>query len=72
MPVPVADLQQPAPSAIIELFEIELFTRDGDEVWSQIDGEEWEPGHTFAIQVLPRSLPLIVRRDWIPPWPSSP
>ena len=26
MPVPVADLQQPAPSAIIELFEIELFT----------------------------------------------
>lgn len=53
-------------------FEIELFTRDGGEVWSQIDGEEWEPGHTFAIQVLPRALPLIVRRDWIPPWPSSP
>jgi lambda family phage minor tail protein L len=26
MPVPVADLQQPAPSAIIELFEVELFT----------------------------------------------
>ena len=26
MPVPVADLQQPSPSAIIELFEIELFT----------------------------------------------
>ena len=26
MAVPVADLQQPAPSAIIELFEIELFT----------------------------------------------
>lgn len=26
MPVPVSDLQQPSPSAIIELFEIELFT----------------------------------------------
>ena len=26
MPVPVADLQQPSPSAIIELFEIQLFT----------------------------------------------
>lgn len=26
MPVPVSDLQQPAPSAIIELFEIQLFT----------------------------------------------
>lgn len=26
MPVPIADLQQPSPSAIIELFEIQLFT----------------------------------------------
>lgn len=49
-------------------FEIELFTADHGPVWSQIDGEEWEPGNSFAIEVLPRALPLIVRRDWIPPW----
>jgi diacylglycerol kinase family enzyme len=52
-------------------FAIELFTADGSDVYAQIDGEEWEPGHSFTIEVLPRALPLIVRRDWIPPWSAT-
>ena len=52
-------------------FELELFTADGSPVWSQIDGEEWEQGDSFVVEVLPRALPLIVRRDWVPPWSAG-
>lgn len=35
---------------------------------AQIDGEEWQAGNHYRIEVLPRALPLVVRRDWRPPW----
>jgi diacylglycerol kinase family enzyme len=47
---------------------IELFGPMGAPIPSQIDGEEWKPGSRFEIEVLPRALPLIVRREWLPPW----
>ncbi|MCB9684622.1 MAG: hypothetical protein H6738_04510 [Alphaproteobacteria bacterium] len=50
---------------------IELFTADGHDVPSQIDGEEWVPGRSFEVEVLPRALPLIVRRDFVPPWSKA-
>lgn len=48
--------------------DIELFHPAGGPIPSQIDGEEWVPGGHFRISVLPKALPLIVRRDWLPPW----
>ncbi|MEQ1503988.1 MAG: diacylglycerol kinase family protein [Myxococcota bacterium] len=48
--------------------EIELFDAVGAPIPSQIDGEEWFAGGQFRITVLPKALPLIVRRDWLPPW----
>jgi diacylglycerol kinase family enzyme len=48
--------------------DIELFQPDGGPVPAQIDGEEWVAAGHFRIAVLPRVLPLIVRRDWLPPW----
>jgi diacylglycerol kinase family enzyme len=35
---------------------------------AQIDGEEWVAGNHYRIEVLPRVLPLVTRRDWSPPW----
>jgi diacylglycerol kinase family enzyme len=49
-------------------FDIELYPPTGGPVPSQIDGEEWTPGTHFRVSVRPRALPLVVRRDWIPPW----
>jgi diacylglycerol kinase family enzyme len=50
---------------------IELFAPGGGPVPTQIDGEEWAPGSSFAIEVLPRALPLIVPRDFVPPWSTD-
>jgi diacylglycerol kinase family enzyme len=48
--------------------DIELIGPMGRPIPAQIDGEEWVPGSHFRIQVLKQALPLIVRRDWLPPW----
>ena len=48
--------------------DIELLRPAGDPVASQLDGEEWRRGEHFQIEVEPRALPIIVRRDWTPPW----
>lgn len=48
--------------------DIELYPPKGGDVPSQIDGEEWTAGSHFRIEVLPRVLPLVVRRDFVPPW----
>lgn len=48
--------------------DIELMLPTGGPVPSQIDGEEWGAGRHFRIEVLKQVLPLVVRRDWIPPW----
>jgi diacylglycerol kinase family enzyme len=49
-------------------FDIELYGPTGGPVPSQIDGEEWIAGTHFRIRVRPQALPLVTRRDWIPPW----
>lgn len=51
--------------------DIELYGPVGEPIPSQIDGEEWLSGTHFTITVLPRALPLIVRRDWLPPWQAA-
>jgi diacylglycerol kinase family enzyme len=48
--------------------EIELYMPTGGPLHSQIDGEEWVSGSHFRIEVLHKALPLVIRRDWIPPW----
>jgi diacylglycerol kinase family enzyme len=48
--------------------DIELIRPLGDSVKSQLDGEEWIDGDRFQIEVEPGALPIIVRRDWTPPW----
>lgn len=51
------------------MFEVTLSRPQGDErIRSQVDGEEWEPGNVFRVEVLPGVLPLITRRDWVAPW----
>jgi diacylglycerol kinase family enzyme len=49
-------------------FEVLLLHPEGASVPSQIDGEEWLAGHRFRVDVLPRRLPLIVRKGWVGPW----
>lgn len=48
--------------------DIELYARTGGPVPAQIDGEEWTAASHYRVKVLPRALPLVVRRDWVPPW----
>lgn len=48
--------------------DIELYPPAGGPVPSQIDGEEWVMGSHFRIEILARVLPLVVRRDFVPPW----
>lgn len=49
--------------------EIELLRPGGDDrVASQLDGEEWLPGHHFRVWVQPRALPLVVPRGFVAPW----
>lgn len=48
--------------------DIELYGPVGEPIPAQIDGEEWVPGTHFTVSVLPKALPLIVRRDWLAPW----
>jgi diacylglycerol kinase family enzyme len=47
-------------------FDIELIR--GEEVRSQVDGEEWERGRRFKLVVLQRELPVITPAEWEPPW----
>lgn len=49
-------------------FEVQLSTPRGNDVYSQIDGEEWQSGLRFRVTVHKRRLPLIVPADFVPPW----
>lgn len=49
-------------------FDITLRRSGREDVRSQIDGEEWEAGRRFRVLVLPNRLPLVVRKDFVPPW----
>jgi len=49
-------------------FDITLHTARGNDVYSQIDGEEWQAGRRFRVTVHHRVLPLIVPNDFVPPW----
>lgn len=35
---------------------------------TQVDGEEWVEGNHFRVEVLPRALPLIIPKEFQPPW----
>ncbi len=48
--------------------DIELLRPAGDPVASQLDGEEWQSGGRFQIDVVRGELPIIIRSDWSPPW----
>jgi len=48
--------------------EILLLRPAGGPVATQLDGEEWEAGEHFEIDVERGALPLIIRGDWSPPW----
>lgn len=50
--------------------ELELrFERPGArDIAGQLDGEEWLSGDWFRVTVQKNRLPLVVRRDWRPPW----
>lgn len=49
-------------------FELELVSPTGEPIPSQIDGEEWVPGNRFRVAVHARTIELIVREGWTPPW----
>ncbi len=49
-------------------FEIRLIRSRREEIQSQIDGEEWLPGHRFRVEVIPNCLPVIAPEAWVPPW----
>jgi len=49
-------------------FEIRLERPGRELVPSQIDGESWEPGKVFQIEVFHGRLPLITPKSWCPPW----
>jgi len=71
--LPIPDLELLGAPPVRELtgswFDIELMRpRGNDSVTSQIDGEEWRAGHRFQISVWRNALPLVVRKDWRPPW----
>ena len=48
--------------------DILLLRPAGGPVATQLDGEEWQTGEHFEIEVERGALPIIVRRDWTPPW----
>lgn len=49
-------------------FEL-VFDRPGREaLLTQLDGEEWIHGSRFRVTVEPNALPLLIRRDFKPPW----
>ena len=56
-------IERPAKKA-----RITLHTARGNDVYSQIDGEEWQAGRRFRVTVHHRVLPLIVPNDFVPPW----
>lgn len=73
LPLPIPDLDLLGAPPVRELdgdyFDVELLRPRGEgRIKSQIDGEEWEPGTRFQVQVWRNALPLIVREGWIPPW----
>lgn len=50
-------------------FDIELYRPRGDEnITAQLDGEEWVAASHFQVDVWRNALPLVVRKDWQPPW----
>ena len=51
-----------------DLFELR-FTRSGKyDIPCQIDGEEWEEGDSFRVEVLKNRLPLLTPPEFVPPW----
>ena len=52
------------------LFEVTLIRPGREQVHAQVDGEEWEPGQRYRVEVLGGRLEIIVRDDWFPPWKS--
>lgn len=49
-------------------FDLQLRRPGREDVRSQIDGEEWSSARHFRVHVLANRLPLVVRRDFVPPW----
>ncbi len=49
-------------------FELSFYRPEKGELRAQVDGEEWHTGDTYRVTVLPRLLPLITPRDFVPPW----
>ena len=49
-------------------FGITLLQPRGGDIPSQIDGEEWQAGTQYQVDVLPGRLPIIVREGFQAPW----
>jgi diacylglycerol kinase family enzyme len=49
-------------------FELSFYRPERGTLTCQIDGEVWVPGDRYRVTVQPGRLPLIVRRDFVPPW----
>lgn len=49
-------------------FVVDLLRPERCELLAQVDGEEWHPGNRYRVTVLPRRLPVVTPRDFVPPW----
>lgn len=49
-------------------FVIDLFRPERTELLAQVDGDEWHHGDRYRVTVLPRRLPVITPRGFVPPW----
>jgi len=49
-------------------FTVDLFRPERCDILSQVDGDEWHHGDRYRITVLPRRLPVLTPRAFVPPW----
>ncbi len=49
-------------------FTLDLYRPERVDLLSQVDGDEWQHGDRYRVTVLPRRLPVITPREFVPPW----